>query len=96
MAEMVVVRRSNGEKVKLVCGFVDRPNQQMGIQIPQCNALIIFSDLSGEIKVIDRQAINFGEKAQLHTSQSVYEAMARWAGSILNAKREVTVEKTQE
>ena len=83
----IVVKRTNGEKVTLILGHVDRQKRHVAISIPAFNARIIFSDIGGKTTVIDRQKINDSDPATIHVSQSVYTGMARWAGSILSSQR---------
>jgi hypothetical protein len=85
-----VVTRTNGEEVILVLGFVDRLNRRVAIDIPGYNARIVFSDATGKVTVVERKEINIEAKsATVHVSRSVYNEMAKWAGSILNSKRRV-------
>jgi hypothetical protein len=89
MAEKTVTR-SNGEQVRLRLWRVDRSRQRVGIDIPRYNARFIFTQTGKDIRILsdrDRRQLNPELPVISHVSKQVYNAMALWAGSILNNPR---------
>jgi len=87
----ITVERTSGEEIILKLWFVDRKWQRVGFEIIEYNARLIFTKTRNWIGIFsesDRRLINPGEEAILHVSKTVYKAMVRWAGSILNDRRE--------
>lgn len=91
MAEKVVTRRSNGEKVRLKLLAVNRQLGRVTISIPDYNSVFTFQSGPGFAVLTEdgRRVIDQVEKATDHVSQTVYQEMAKWAWAILTAKREV-------
>lgn len=86
---LMIISRTNGEKIELKVVSVDRPKRIVVIDIPQYNSRFTFSSRTGQIALTasGRQAIDKSWPAIRHVSKSVYAAMAKWAGSILADKR---------
>lgn len=96
MAEMMVMRQ-NGEQVLLRLWRVDRRRQRVGFDLPEYNARLVFTNVGGHIQIIsetDRRPLDSERPAILHVSKSVYRNLARWAGSILNSRRQAKEEET--
>lgn len=85
----IVVTRSNGEQVALLLNNVDRRKREVVIDIPEYNGRFTFLDITGKVVLADggRRLIDPNQPATTHVSRSVYAAMAKWAGSILNDNR---------
>lgn len=90
-ATKVVTRKSNGEKVTLVLGGVQRERLRVLIRIPAYNAQFMFVPAPGFAQLAEelgRSPINPQEKTQLlHVSRTVYHEMAVWAWAILSDPR---------
>jgi len=91
LAEKVVTRRSNGEKVRLELLAVNRQLSRVTISIPDYNSVFTFQPGPGFAVLAEdgRMVIDPAEKATDHVSGTVYREMAKWAWAILTAKREV-------
>ncbi len=89
MAE-ITITRSNRQEVTLLLHSVDRESHQVTIDVPIYNGRFTFTNLTGKMSLIStgRQRIDENQPATSHVSRSVYIGMARWAGAILNDRRQ--------
>lgn len=94
-AEKTVVRKTNGEEVRLVLDGVDRQIGRVIFVIPQHNARFIFRIgqlRSGRVFATivnssDRQVVDPEKPAERHLSKTPFWGMARWAWAILTDPR---------